>query len=373
MWLETKLMRDHLRVVAHDAFPVDADGNRAPLPPDFVMGVGGATETMLTLTPRTHVGRALDLGCGSGAQALFLNADRVVATDIDARALAAAAHSFHCSGFRKIDDHTWRDGDRLLTLLQGSLFEPVVGQRFDLIVSNPPFVIAGAGHTHRDSQFDADGLTRELLRQVPQYLNPRGVAVLLATWINTGTQSWEDRIASWIPNDVGVWIAQREFLNIDEYVQVWGDDAALDAAARDAWRTRLRALDVDGIGFGWIVLRAGEQWQHVEDVSMAARIPNGDEVLTQLTAFATERTAAEHLFGTWDFASEHWRGDLALDPFGAALVAELRSGQTLADAVDAVTERLPADPDDLRVLGLTLVRELARLGYLRPGRAPHGI
>lgn len=197
--------------------------------------------------------------------------------------------------------------------------------------------------------------------------------MLLATWINTGTQSWEDRIASWIPNDVGVWIAQREFLNIDEYVQVWGDDAALDAAARDAWRTRLRALDVDGIGFGWIVLRAGEQWQHVEDVSMAARIPNGDEVLTQLTAFATERTAAEHLFGTWDFASEHWRGDLALDPFGAALVAELRSGQTLADAVDAVTERLPADPDDLRVLGLTLVRELARLGYLRPGRAPHGI
>ena len=373
MWLETKLMRDHLRVVAHDAFPVDAEGNRAPLPADFVMGVGGATETLLTLTPRMHVGRALDLGCGSGAQALFLNADRVVATDIDARALAAAAESFHLSGFRKIDDHTWREGDRLLTLLQGSLFEPVAGQRFDLIVSNPPFVIAGAGHVHRDSQFESDGLTRELLHKVPAHLNPRGIAVVLATWVQTRTQSWEERIASWIPDGVGVWIAQREFLNVDDYVQVWGDDAALDDVARDAWRTRLRALDIEGIGFGWIVVRAGEQWQHVEDVSTASRIPNGDEVVAQLTASGSEPTAVELLLNTWEFASEHWRGDLALDPFGAAIVAELRAGWTLADAVEAVVERLPADPDDLRVLGLTLVRELARLGYLRPKAAPQGI
>ena len=373
MWHETKLMRDHLRVVAHDAFPVDEHGNRAPLPADFVMGVGGATETLLTLTPRTHVGRALDLGCGSGAQALLLDADRVVATDIDARALAAAAQSFHLSGFRKIDDHTWRDGDRLLTLLQGSLFEPVAGQRFDLIVSNPPFVIAGAGHVHRDSPFDADGLTRTLLQQLPQQLNPRGIAVVLASWLQTREQTWDERVASWIPDGVGAWIAQREFLNIDEYVQAWGDDTALDDAARDAWRTRLRALDAEGIGFGWIVVRAGEQWQHVEDVSTASRIPNGDEVLAQLTASGTDHTAVELLFGTWDFAAEHWRGDLALDPFGAALLAELRAGRTLADAVETVTERLPADPDDLRILGLTLVRELARLGYLRPEAAPQGI
>ena len=41
----------------------------------------------------TQVGRparALDVGCGSGAQTLFLNAERIIATDIDSRALEAA-------------------------------------------------------------------------------------------------------------------------------------------------------------------------------------------------------------------------------------------------------------------------------------------
>lgn len=337
------------------------------------MGIGGATETLLTLTPRMHVGRALDLGCGSGVQALFLNADRVVATDIDARALDAAAHSFHLSGFRRIDDYTWREGERLLTLLQGSLFEPLAGQRFDLIVSNPPFVIAGAGHVHRDSPFDADGLTRELLQQLPQHLNPRGIAVILASWLQTRTAPWEERVASWIPEGIGAWVAQREFLSVDEYVQVWGDDAGLDADARDAWRVRLRALEAEGIGFGWIVVRAGEQWQYIEDVSTAPRVPNGDEVLAQLAALGAPLSAVELLSEHWEFAAAHWRGDLSLDPFGAAIVAELRDGRTLADAVDTVAGRLPVDPDDLRILGLTLTGELARLGYLRPKAAPQGI
>ncbi len=50
----------------------------------------------------------------------------------------------------------------------------------------------------------------------------------------------------------------------------------------------------------------------------------------------------------------------------AALLAEIRSGSTLDDAVGQVAASLPVDPDDLRIVGLTLVLELARLGYLRP-------
>lgn len=375
MWHETKVMRDNLlRVVAHDAFPVDVHGNRAPLPHDFVMGVGGASNTLLTLTPTRRVGRALDLGCGSGVQTLFLNAERVVATDIDDRALAAAEQSFHLSGFCRIDEHTWREGDRLITLLKGSLVEPVAGQRFDLIVSNPPFVISGAGHVHRDSPFDGDGLSRELVQQLPSHLNPNGVAIVLTTWLQLRGESWEERVESWLPDDVGAWIAQREFLNVDEYVQVWGDDAGMSTADRTAWRQRLLDINVEGVGFGWIVLqRSNTAWRRIEDVSAAPRIPSGGEVLGQLAAAVVESNAADLLFGTWEFATEHWRGDLALDPFGAALLAELRTGVPLAEAVETVAGRLPVDEDDLRILGLTLTLELARLGYLRPEAAPQGI
>ena len=370
MWHETKIMRDSLRVVAHDAFPADGGA----LPADFVMGIGGASRTLLELTPTRRVGRALDLGCGSGVQSLFLNAERIVATDIDPRALAAAERSFHLSGFRRIDDRTWREGERLITLQQGSLFEPVGDQRFDLVVSNPPFVIAGAGHVHRDSPFDGDGLSQTILRELPRHLNPDGVAIVLLSWLQLRGETWQDRVGSWIPSGVGAWVAQREFLNIDEYVEVWGTDAGLPAAERSAWRERLLSLNAEGIGFGWVALQhSNTAWLHIEDVSMATRVPTGEELLEQLRASASPITAVDALFGTWMFEPQHWRGDLALDVFGAGLLTEIRAGSTLEEAIDTVATRLPVDPDDLRVVGLALVLELVRLGYLRRTSVPEGI
>ena len=43
-----------------------------PLPPDHVLGIGGASTTLASWTPRPPVGTALDLGTGCGVQALHL-------------------------------------------------------------------------------------------------------------------------------------------------------------------------------------------------------------------------------------------------------------------------------------------------------------
>ena len=359
-----------LRVVAHDPLPVDADGTRQPLPADFVMGLGGATHTLLDLTPRRHVGRALDVGCGSGAQSLFLDADRIIATDIDERALEAANASCHLSGFRRIEPDVWRNGNTLIEFRQGSLLEPVQGQRFDLIVANPPFVIEGSGHVHRDSPFDGDGLTRELLAQIPGCLNVGGRAVLLASWLHPDGEDWMRRLVQWLPvREVSAWVAQREVLDIDDYVEVWAADAALTQAERLLWRARLADLDAEAIGFGWIVLdKSPERWVHVEDVSTATRVPDGTEVEAQLRAFAAGPTAMELLHGHWTFVDDHWRGALTLQPFEVMLVERMRAGATLDEAVGAVSEANPVDADDLTAVGLTLLYRLAELGYFTPTR-----
>src|SRR5690606_7733671 len=101
-----------------------------PLPTDHVLGLGGASTTLTSWTPRPGVGRALDLGTGGGVQALHLSthATAVVATDLSARALAYARFTAALN-------------DLELDLRQGSLLDPVVGETFDLVVSNPPFVI----------------------------------------------------------------------------------------------------------------------------------------------------------------------------------------------------------------------------------------
>ena len=75
--------------------------------------------------------RALDVGTGCGVQALHAtrHADAVVATDVSARALAFARLTLALNGARAVD------------LRQGDLLEPARGEQFDLVVSNPPFVI----------------------------------------------------------------------------------------------------------------------------------------------------------------------------------------------------------------------------------------
>jgi len=77
--------------------------------------------------------RVLDVGTGSGAVALAIAVERprahLVATDISHAALEIARENADGLGV----------GDRIRWEI-GHLYEPVVGQRFDLIVSNPPYV-----------------------------------------------------------------------------------------------------------------------------------------------------------------------------------------------------------------------------------------
>ena len=113
-----------------------------PARPDHVMGVGGATRSLLAQLPLgPHVtllgGSVLDLGTGCGVVALMLahalarfDVQRIVATDISERALSFARANARLNGLHGA-----------IEFRQGDLFAPVAGERFDLIASNPPFVI----------------------------------------------------------------------------------------------------------------------------------------------------------------------------------------------------------------------------------------
>ena len=104
---------------------------RALIPRSFIgdLLAGGA---LPTARPR----RILDLCCGSGClailAALAFPRAKVDAVDLSAGALALAR--------RNVATH--RLGDRI-TVHRGDLFKPLQGQRYDLIISNPPYVDAG--------------------------------------------------------------------------------------------------------------------------------------------------------------------------------------------------------------------------------------
>ena len=99
------------------------------------------------LTPRSAASSALDVGTGSGVQALLAarQAAHVVATDINPRALAFTELNAALNGFTNIE------------VRLGSLFEAVAGERFDLITCNPPYVVSPESRwAYRDSGLQGD-------------------------------------------------------------------------------------------------------------------------------------------------------------------------------------------------------------------------
>ncbi|WP_067970615.1 DUF7059 domain-containing protein [Nocardiopsis trehalosi] len=221
--------------------------------PDHVVGAGGASATLARLIVDGPVERALDLGTGCGVQALHLagRAGEVVATDVNPRALRMTEASCALSG---VDNVTTR---------QGSLFEPVAGERFDLIVSNPPFVITpdAARYTYRESDLPGDAVCAELVRQAPRHLTDGGWCQLLANWLHVGGEDWRDRVGEWVAGTgCSGWVVQRDVQDPAEYVELWLRDSCEQGTPEytrryDAWLDYFDREGVRAIGFGWIHLR----------------------------------------------------------------------------------------------------------------------
>jgi release factor glutamine methyltransferase len=129
----------------------------------------------------TGTARVVDLGTGSGAIALALACERkdwaVAATDISEGALDLARANASMLGLGRVE------------FVKGQWFEPLAARRFDLIVSNPPYVAEGDPALQdpalkREPQIalvsGRDGLSalREIVRLAPQYLERRGWLLL---------------------------------------------------------------------------------------------------------------------------------------------------------------------------------------------------
>ena len=184
----------------------------------------------------------------------------MVATDLNPRALELAALSFELS---QVD----------VELRHGSLFEPVGDERFDLIVSNPPYVMAPPESdclTYRQAGLAGDQLTETLIRQAPRHLNPGGSMQLLTNWAVVESQDWRERLASWVePTGCDAWIIERERLDRFDYIEMWLTDAGLAGTPQwrdhyQRWLTYFNELGIHEVGMGWILLtHAGRQQPHV--------------------------------------------------------------------------------------------------------------
>ena len=368
-----------------------------PLSDDHVLGIGGATLTLLEMTVREHVDSALDVGCGCGIQALYLatHADRVVATDLSSRACALTQFNAALN-------------EAVIHVREGSLFEPVEGETFDLIVTNPPFVITpdsvrGAAGLleYRDGGMDRDNLIRAVLRGAPACMNEGGTLQMLANWEipadrNPDTQ-WSWRVDSWLDGlPVDAWVVQRDVLDPARYVDMWIRDSGGQLMARadyerafTSWLADFRSAGTGAIGMGFVALRrldeaeAASGGKRAYDLSLDGHAPRGRDVAwalaslrapelwdIALTRASDVREERHYVPGSPDpeLLIMHQGGGLGRSvPVSSSVSAvvgasdgELTVGQ-IAAAVAMLTE---TDVDDVRAEIEAPLRDLIRWGFL---------
>ncbi|MEV7976248.1 class I SAM-dependent methyltransferase [Streptomyces sp. NPDC086519] len=358
-----------------------------------VLGVGGASTTLAGITVRTPVAAALDLGTGSGIQALHAarHATRVTATDLNPRALHITALTLALSGAPAAD------------LREGSLFEPVRdGETFDLIVSNPPFVISpGARLTYRDGGMSGDDLCRSLVQQAGERLTEGGFAQFLANWQHVAGEDWQDRVRSWVPRGCDAWIVQREVQDVNQYAELWlrdsGDhrgDPAEYQARYDAWLDEFETRKVKGVGFGWITLRKTdaavpsvtvEEWPHPIEQPLGEAIRAHFDRLDYLR----DHDDADLLEGRFRLAVEVVQEQVGLpgaedpehvvlrqhrgmrratkvDTVGAGFAGVCDGTLSAGRILDAIAQLMGEDPVLLRDRTPAQIRLLVEQGFLEP-------
>ncbi|WP_330355551.1 class I SAM-dependent methyltransferase [Streptomyces chartreusis] len=360
-----------------------------------VLGVGGASTTLAGITVRTPVSAALDVGTGSGIQALHAaqHATRVTATDLNPRALHITALTLALSGAPAAD------------LREGSLFEPLKDdETYDLIVSNPPFVISpGARLTYRDGGMGGDDLCRSIVQGAGTRLNEGGFAQFLANWQHVAGEDWQDRLRSWVPRGCDAWIVQREVQDVTQYAELWlrdaGDhrgDAAEYQARYDAWLDEFEARKVRAVGFGWITLRRKsaavpsitvEEWPHPVEQPLGDTVREHFARLDYLRARDDAALLEDHFRLVAEVVQEQvglpgaedpehvvlrqhrgMRRATQVDTVGAGFAGVCDGSLSAGRILDAIAQLMGEDPVMLRDRTPAQIRLLVEQGFLEPAR-----
>ena len=381
-WRELFLLSDFL--------PAEGES----LPADFVMsGISASSISLTRLTIRKQVEKALDLGTGAGIHGLLAasHADHVVATDVNRRALNFAAMNARLNGIHNV------------SFVEGSFFEPIADEKFDLIISNPPFIISPQSRLmFQNAGLEGDSVSEVILRESPARLSEGGVMVSLISWHHQNDEDWTSRPCAWVKaSGCDFWLLRATSEDPLNYAahslrQSEGLGSPLYAELLDQWVEFYRDQGFVKLALGAAILRkraASRNWIHCEELSGAAVETDVGEQLQRVFAAedflaglnddeelldARVRINADHVLEQKLVAAEDgWMSQslvlkpahgiehrAAIDARVLVLLSRCNGTRTVRELVSDVSKNDEVDLATGANAGLPLVRRLLRAGFL---------
>jgi methylase of polypeptide subunit release factors len=398
-WIESEngTLRATLKLVPHGDLLIASDRDAGgPTAADWVAGIHPPSVTLAKLTVRRPVARALDVATGNGIQALLASrhADVVVAADINARALVVAAVNAKLNEVGNIE------------FRQGSFFDPVDGERFDLITCNPPYVISPESrYAFRDSGLPGDTVSRQVVQQAARFLNEGGFAHILISWAHPPADPWSP-LEHWIEgNGCDSWLlyfgSDDPVTHAGEWLRpVASEDPPRYQRSLDEWLDYLGRLGIEAIAHGAIVLRrrsGARNWVRKDTISLERLDQASEHVLrvfasqNSLEALESEsallattfrlveqhhveqrlvcRAGETELTGTVLSLDEGLGFRIAVDMYTARLLPLLDGRSPLHEVLARLSRETALGTDEaarFASAALPAVRRLVELGFLAP-------
>ncbi len=316
------------------------------------------------------------------------HAREVVATDVNARALWITR--LNARAQRRAE----RRGPRRVVLRAASR-----GEAFDLIATNPPFVISpatGERLVYRDSGLPGDRVVEDIVRAAPGHLTPGGWCQVLANWVVDRGRPWDERLAGWLEG-CDAWSCSARSSTPATYVEMWLKDAGLQGGADyvrryDTWLSWFEEQGIEAVGFGWINLRRTgvdgtrdplQEWPYDVEQPVAPTIADWGAAVERLRGTDDAALAAAHLVARADVRQETvgqpgaddpetivlrqqrgLRRARTVDTVEAALVGACDGDLSVEAILDALAGLLDLDPAEARTTYLPVVRDLVVEGFL---------
>jgi methylase of polypeptide subunit release factors len=392
--LDGDVLRATAVIAAHGELLVASDSFQQLASPDgrdHVLGLNLTAKYLLDFTIRRPAGDFLDLCSGSGIQGLVAarQAERVICTDLSARAVAFAAFNARLNGLENV---SCTAGDR---------FAAVAGRRFDHIVCNPPFVLApSAEFVFRDNPLPLDAFVAGLAREAPGHLNLGGHFQMICEWVEVEGESWQARLGRWFEgNGCDVWVLKDYTRDPSLYAQMRLRETLAASEAHDEetfrrWMDYYAAHRVAAVHGGLVAMRRrdGTNWLRIDEIAQSYGKNLGVAILAGFEArdFLAAHEDDEALLDTRPTLApdcrlhqEHRRADdgwepqpfrleqrdglrrgLNLDPSVAMFLGRFDGGRTVREALAELAAAADAQPAEVRTEVLQVIRRMIDLGFL---------
>jgi len=267
-------------------FLFSRDGADADVAPEeALMLISPSSLEVAHLMTRRPVGKALDIGTGCGFLAALVApfCNEVCAIDVNTSAIRAAEFNARWNGLKNI------------SFRAGNLLEPVRGQRFDLIVCNPPFLITpvpeifSSRYVFKHSGLPGDVFCVNLAREASQLLEEGGYFHMLFQWEEPADQVWSSNLEKAFSGlGCDAWVARILTTTADEYAVEWVSGLSEIEQADAEFLTQqaqkyFRDKNVVSTGTGLLTLHRASHRQNYlwfDEAPDDRKEPYGDSVTT---------------------------------------------------------------------------------------------